>query len=140
MIGGNDPFLNVSVTDRINNIIEIKNKLDTDFVLSTDNKPWNDIAVSKYSPYAEADKKLEFDKFINLFEISDSFPKERIYTFISEENLVENIKEGDLGYWHPDPLGNAYIAKVSFKEVFGIDFDPEVYIWDVVNNVKLADY
>ncbi len=136
MIGANDPFLNVSVEDHIKNINEIKNKLDTSFVLSTDNKPWDDVAISKYLPYIEVDKKLRFDKFINLFERSDAFPKERIYTFISEDNPVENIKAGDLDYWHPNQLGNAYIAKVILKEVFNIDFDPELYIRDTVEGQK----
>ncbi len=140
MIGGNDPFLNVSVEDHIKNINEIKNKLDTSFVLSTDNKPWDDVAISKYLPYIEADKKLGIDKFINLFERSDAFPKERIYTFISEENPVENIKAGDLDYWHPNQLGNAYIAKVILKEVFKIDFDPELYIKDTVEGQKTPKY
>lgn len=140
MIGGNDPFLNVSVEEHIKNINEIKTKLNTEFILSTDNKPWNDFAVSKYLPYVEADKKLGFDKFINLFEVSDSFPKERIYTFISEENPVENIKAGDLDYWHPNQLGNAYIAEVILKEVFNIDFNPELYIRDTVEGQKTPRY
>ena len=140
MIGGNDPFLNVSVEDHIKNINEIKDRLKTNFILSTDNKPWNDIAVSKYLPYIEADKKLGFDKFINLFEISDTFPKERIYTFISEENPVENIKAGDIDYWHPNQLGNAYIAKVVLKEVFGIRFDPEKYIDSNARGEKYPKY
>ena len=140
MIGGNDPFLSVSVEDHIKNINEIKDKLNTNFILSTDNKPWNDIAVSKYLPYIEADKKLGFDKFINLFEISDTFPKERIYTFISEENPVENIKAGDIDYWHPNQLGNAYIAKVVLKEVFGIEFDPEKYIDSNARGEKYPKY
>lgn len=140
MIGANDPFLNVSVEDHIKNIEEIKNKLNTKLILSTCNKPWSDGAVSKYLPYIEADKKLGFEKFINLFEISDSFPKERIYTFISEENPVENIKAGDLDYWHPNQLGNAYIAKVILKEVFNIDFDPELYIKDTLEGQKTPGY
>lgn len=140
MIGGNDPFLNVSVEDHIKNINEIKTNLNTEFILSTDNKPWNDTAVSKYLPYIEADKKLGFEKFIDLFEISDSFPKERVYTFISEENPVENIKAGDLDYWHPNQLGNAYIAKVILKEIFNIDFDPELYIKETLEGQKNPGY
>lgn len=140
LIGGNDLFLNVSVEDHIKNINEIKEKLNTNFILSTDNKPWNNTAVSKYLPYVEADKKLGFEKFINLFEISDTFPKERIYTFISEENPVENIKAGDLDYWHPNQLGNAYIAKVILKNVFNIDFDPELYITDTLKGEKTPKY
>ena len=140
MIGGNDPFLNISVTDHIKNINEIKEKIDTNLVLSTDNKPWNDVAVSKYLPYINADINSGFDNFINLFNRSDSFPKERIYTFSSEENPIENIKEGDLDYWHPNSLGNAYIAKVILKEVFDIDFDPEIYIEDIKSGEKLPRY
>lgn len=140
MIGGNDPFLNIGVEEHIKNINEIKTKLNTELILSTDNKPWNDVAVSKYLPYIEADKKLGFDKFINLFELPEAFPNERIYTFISEENPVENIKAGDLDYWHPNQLGNAYIAKVILKEVFNIEFDAELYIKDTLDGQKTPRY
>lgn len=140
MIGGNDPFLNVCVEDHIKNIVEIKNRLNTNFIFSTDNKPWNDVAASKYLPYIDADNKLGFDNFINLFEISDTFPKEKIYTFISEDNPVENIKAGDLDYWHPNQLGNAYIAKVILEKVFSIDFDPKKYIRETLSGEKYPGY
>lgn len=140
MIGANDPFLNVSVEEHIRNINDIKDKLDINLILSTNNKPWNDIAVSKYLPYVEADKNLGFENFINLFEISDTFPNERIYTFVSEENPVENIKAGDLDYWHPNQLGNAYIAKVILKNVFNTEFDPELYISSTVKGEKTPRY
>jgi len=140
MIGGNDPVLNISVEDHVDNILRIKNGLDTNFVFSTDNKPWNEAAALKYHPFIQADKQMKLDKFINMFDISDSFPKEKIYTFVSEENIVENIKAGDLDYWHPNQLGNAYIAKVMLKKVFSIEFDPEKYWQSTQSGEKYPSY
>lgn len=145
MIGGNDPSAGISPVEHKENIIKIKNKFeenDIKFVFSTDNKPWNDKAVEKYRPYIEIDKKIEMgeSQFVNLFEISENFPNERIYTFKSEENSVEGIKEGDLDFWHPNQLGNAYIAKVILKEVFDIKFDPEKYIKETLSGEKYPGY
>lgn len=139
MIGGNDPFLDVSINEHIKNINNLT-KIFKNLVISTNNCPWNTISQEKYLPYVEADIKEGFKNFINLFEISRNFPNQRIYTFISEEIPEENIKEGDLDYWHPNQLGNAYIAKVILKEVFGVDFDPELYIKTTLSGEKYPKY
>jgi len=41
---------------------------------------------------------------------------------------------------HPNQLGNAYIAKVILKEVFGIEFDPELYWKDTLEGEKYPKY
>src|SRR5260221_375006 len=91
--------------------------------------------------YVDVDKQIEVKHFVNLFDASEEFPSDRIYTFKSGENdPKENIKEDDLDYWHPNQLGNAYIAKVILKEVFGIGFDPEKYIKDTLSGEKFLEY
>lgn len=140
MIGANDPFLGVDVSSHIENIKKFRKKVKSRVIISTVNKPWNDVAVEKYLPYVIEDRKEFTESFVDLFKESDNFPKERIYTFLSEEILIENIKEGDLDYWHPNQLGNAYIAKVILDQVFGISFDPERYIKTTSEGLKLPEY
>jgi len=146
MIGGNDPFLSVSVSDHTRNVKILKDRVEANrarFVYSTDNNPLSDYAQKKYSPYVDADRKLGLpaNQFIDLYRLSDKFPKERIYTFVVEDDIpVENIRKGDLDYWHPNQLGNAYIAKVMLKEIFGIEFDPEKFWQETLAGEKLPRY
>lgn len=140
MIGANDPILGVDLESHVKNINNFLKTFENKIVFSTDINPWNNLASERYLPYVEADKNISFIKFINLFDISDSFPKERIFTFKSEENPEEGIKEGDLDYWHPNQLGNAYIAKVILKGVFDINFDPEFYIQTTLSGEKYPKY
>jgi hypothetical protein len=40
-----------------------------------------------------------------------------------------------------NPLGNAYIAQYFLKEIFWLDFDPELYIEDALNpSIKYPRY
>lgn len=147
LMGGNDPVLGVSVDESVNNIKEI-----SELVTSTDSKlVWcNSIPAgrgskknSEYGPYAKAfmqiPDKENFYK-VDMFGLYQSFPTEKFFTFVSEENPVEGIKEGEPDLQHPNQLGNAYIAKVVLKEVFGITFDPEKYIKENLKGKKYPDY
>jgi NAD kinase len=145
MIGGNDSVLRVSKEEHKKNIREIAASLaakSIDLIYSTDSKPWNEKLTKTYGEYVEVDKKLKIEntQFINLFEEFDNFPTERIFTFKSEGIEVVGIKKGDLDFLHPNQLGNAYIAKIILKEVFGIDFDPEKYIKTTLSGEKYPQY
>src|SRR3989339_160453 len=145
MMGGNDSVLGVSEKEHGENIKTIAKSLadkNIDLVYSTDSKPWNDKIAELYGKYVEIDKKLNLDgvRFINLFEEFDNFPKERIFTFKSEEIAVVGLKKGDIDFLHPNQLGNAYIAKIILKEVFQIDFDPEKYIETNTAGYKYPEY
>ena len=97
----------------------------------------------EYEPYAKACMSIsENDNFqlIDLFNIYQQFPLERIFTFVSEENPIEGIKEGEIDLQHPNQLGNAYIAKVILEKVFSIDFDPEKYIRETLSEEKYPRY
>lgn len=147
LMGSNDHPLGVSVEDSVMTIQKIAG-----VVVSSGSKlvwcsstpagkgsPKN----SEYEPYAQALKRLaSTDDFYNLdvFHLYQDFPTERFFTFLSEENPVEHIKAGDPDLQHPNQLGNAYIAKILLKEVFGIEFDPERYIADTLAGKKLPEY
>lgn len=132
MIGINDPYFGVGLEEHRKNILEIKNSLSEDFVFVTDNKPMDTKMVEKYSPYVEADRKLNFENFINLFNISSKFPQDRIFTYKFEDIPEMGAIAGEVDYVHPNILGNAYIAKTILKEMFGLEFDPEKYWQDML--------
>jgi len=144
MIGANDPPLGVNMQthqQNIEKIVELAKEKNIELVLCTNNNPWNEKSSEEYRPYAESDRKITGVKLVDVFSESTDFPKERIYTFISETDIPEeNIKKGDKDYWHPNPLGNAYIAKVILKEIFGIEFDPEKYIETNTMGYKYPEY
>ncbi|MFZ2152801.1 MAG: SGNH/GDSL hydrolase family protein [Microgenomates group bacterium] len=144
MIGANDPTQGVSQDEYKNNLENILERMKKDNIeiwLSTCNKAWNDRSNELCLPYVEIQRNLGLNNFIDLDKESDNFPKEKIYTFVSECDIVEeNIKKGDLDFWHPNQLGNAYIAKVILKKIWNIDFDPEKYIETTNKGYKYPEY
>lgn len=147
LMGGNDPVLGISVDESVNNIKKI-----SELVTSVGSKlVWCSSTPAgrgskknaEYEPYAKAfmqiPDKENFYK-IDTFSLYQNFLTEKFFTFVSEENLVEGVREGDPDLQHPNQLGNAYIAKVVLKEVFGINFDPEKYIKESLEGKKYPDY
>lgn len=143
LTGANDPFHGVAANQFKENINEIKKyveSLGSKFALSTDTCPNDMWAEKEMLDYIKSFSELD-NNFINLFEISKSFPSDRIYTFISEIDIPEeHVIKGKQDFWHPNQLGNAYIAKVILKEIFNIEFDPEKYWQDTLNGEKLPRY
>ena len=146
MIGANDPFQDISVNEHGENILKLKTSIEksgSKFIYSTCNNPDREISRNAYEPYIKADSELGIptEQFINLYEKSDKFPRKIIYSFkFEEDDPTENIKKGDQDFWHPNQLGNAYIAKVILKEVFNIYFDPEKYWKDTLAGEKMPKY
>jgi len=75
--------------------------------------------------------------FVNLFEL---FPKNLIkksYTLISEDgNDVIGISKGEIDPIHYNKYGNAIVAKILLKQVFGIDFNENAFLKDLENQSK----
>lgn len=147
LMGGNDPTFKISPEQSVNNIERISREV----VESGSQIVWCSSTPAgkgsrkneEYRPYAEGFMKIpsknDFFK-IDMFNLYQKFPLDRIFTFVSEENLIENIKEGEVDLQHPNQLGNAYIAKVILKEVFDVSFDPEKYISDTLDGAKFPGY
>jgi lysophospholipase L1-like esterase len=143
LMGSNDR-IRLPLEEHVENIKKIVENLDTQVV-------WcNSICFLKgsernneYKPFAEASMQIpnsEKLQLIDMFNIYKSFPLERFFTFKSEENPVEGVTEGQVDDIHPNQLGNAYIAKVILKEVFGIEFDPEKYWKETLAGEKYPNY
>lgn len=147
VMGGNDPAFNLTVNEHVENIKNIVKKANdagAKVIWSTSTSAGtNSKKNPEYEPYAKACMSIPETgnlKLIDLFNIYQEFPLERIFTFISEENLVENIKAGETDLQHPNQLGNAYIAKVILEKVFSIDFDPEKYVRETFSGEKYPGY
>jgi lysophospholipase L1-like esterase len=97
----------------------------------------------EYEPYAKATMAIPVEpdvKMIDMFEQFKEYDLDRFFTFKSENNPEEGVKEGGLDFWHPNQLGNAYIAKIILREVFGVEFDPEKYIKGTLGGEKYPRY
>lgn len=144
LMGGNDPTFKMTPEETAECIEGIKSKLMGKVIWCTstpagDGSPKN----SEYEPYASATMQIfetENFKLLDMFNLYKQFPLDKFFTFKSEENPVEGLKEGDPDLQHPNQLGNAYIAKVILKEVFGIEFDPEKYMTATLAGEKLPNY
>lgn len=147
LMGGNDPAFGVSIAEHVDNIKKFTEKINSNGtkVVWCSSTPAGEEATknTEYQPYAEYSMKIPTNdklQLVDMFTIYRNFPLKKFYTFRSEENPIEGIKEGDPDFWHPNQLGNAYIAKVILKEVFGVEFDPEKYIEDANRGEKFPKY
>jgi hypothetical protein len=146
LMGGNDPIVGLNLEETKLNIKKIVSKViknGSKIVWSNTTPPYNSAYIERYRPYAEEVMSLEERdglQKLDMFNLYSQFPLERFFTFKSEEIAIEGIKEGDPDWWHPNQLGNAYIAKVILHEVFAVEYDPEKYISDTLNGEKLPRY
>ncbi|HUW21471.1 MAG TPA: SGNH/GDSL hydrolase family protein [Candidatus Bathyarchaeia archaeon] len=147
LMGGNDPVLGVSINESINNIQKISTlvtNLGSKLIWCTSTPAGKgSMKNPEYEPYSKAfmeipDKRNFFK--VDMFNLYQNFPTDKFFTFLSEENPVEGIKEGEPDLQHPNQLGNAYIAKVILEKVFGIIFDPEKYIKETFQGKKYPGY
>lgn len=147
IFGGNDTLFNISSKDHGDNLqklFELMSGGADKYYFCTTTPYLNSNKNIEYQPFLEAEKDLilkENVKFVELFNLYLDFPLKRIFTFIEEEGNPEaGIKPGGLDWGHPNQLGNAYIAKVQLKEIFGIEFDPEQYMKDTLAGKKSPGY
>ena len=144
IMGGNDPTFKISVEEHVQNIKKIVEKLGTKVVWCTSTPAGEGSKKNaEYAPYARACMQIpegENLQLIDVFNVYKQFPLEKFFTFKSEENPIEGIKEGEPDLVHPNQLGNAYIAKVILKEVFSIELNPEKYWQDCLKGKKYPKY
>ena len=134
-MGGNEPTFKISVNKYVQNLNLITDQIIAKGIQvvwsSTIPGGFGSNKNNEYKPYAQAFLQIPDKKNlmkIDMFHLYKQFPLERIFTFKSEENPIEGIKQGEPDLQHPNQLGNAYIAKVILEKVFNISFNPELYI------------
>jgi len=88
-----------------------------------------------------AKKYKEKIQFIDVFSKYAELNLKNIFTFVSENgNADVGIEPGAIDFGHPNQLGNAYIAKIMLKEIFDIDFNPELYIKETLGGKQYPSY
>lgn len=144
MLGCNDVlFLKPEDTyENLKQIITRLKKYGITVALANDPYITDTTYREKYMPYLAKIELLaaESDCFIDLWTLSQQYPLDRMFTFISEGNKEVGMKAGDTDYLHPNTLGNAFIAKAILKTLFTIEFDPERYMKDVASGVMYPEY
>jgi len=145
MIGGNDKYLlgRDETKENLHAIIESCQEQGIKIALSTDPRLFN-------AKYDEKDRDLRkivrsfqdrVDIFTDLHELMREEPLEKFFTFISENgNEDAGIKPGEIDYCHPNMYGNAVMAQYFLKSIFGISFDPHIYLNDVDAGVMYPNY
>jgi lysophospholipase L1-like esterase len=75
--------------------------------------------------------------FIDFYKFFSEDDLRRSYTLISEKgNENIGIIPGEVDPIHFNKYGNALVAKILLREVFGLDFDHEKFIKDLSDNTK----
>ncbi|MDO8551577.1 MAG: GDSL-type esterase/lipase family protein [bacterium] len=146
IIGKNDMHLHTSPEIHREEVKELIGKLSekVPFVVYGSSTPTLKEEVNeRYAQYVEQVKTLfpfKNVQFVNLFEKCKQFDLSKLFTFVSTGEEVLELKPGEIDCYHPNQLGNAYIAKVILKEVFDIDFDPERYMKDTLAGEMYPGY
>ncbi len=147
MIGSNDPYFKISPSQHKKNVKELIEKVSSKIphlIFCTSTPDNNEESRERYANYVAQIKPLfphPKTQFINMFEIYQQFDLDKFFTFISEYGNKEiGIKPGEVDFQHPNSLGNAYIAKIILKEVFEINFDPELYMKTLLAGEKYPKY
>ena len=126
-------------------IDQLKNKIKNIYY-ATSTYTGNQKHNEQYSLYVDELKKIfpiDGVNFINLFEEFKSLPVEKFYTYeitLPEEQFLTDEKGGNIDLYHPNVLGNAYIAKILLKHIFNIDFNPEKYVASLSDAIKYPRY
>jgi lysophospholipase L1-like esterase len=134
IMGSNDMKMGISTNEHVANIKEIINKVNTKVVWSTSILSIDEERNGIYKNYANALLEIpenENLKLIDMLRKFENFPLDKFFTF-KDKNAADLT--------HPNQLGNAFIAKVILKEVFGIDFDPEKYWRETLAGEKYPGY
>ncbi len=134
IMGSNDVKFGISPEKHVANIEEIINKVKTNVVWCTSTLSINEERNKVYGTYADALLEIQEKKglrLINMLKIFKRFPLEKFFTF-KEKGAPDST--------HPNQLGNAYIAKVVLKEVFGVEFNPERFWKETLQGEKYPQY
>ncbi len=147
MAGKNDIYKGVGIREHEQELEKLltgfkESKIKTIFCSSTPSL--EDKINKKFKPYTENYSKIT-DKcdtqYVNIFEKLQKFPLKSFFTFkLPFPNEAVGLKKGDLDPLHPNQLGNAYIAKILLKDIFGIEFDAEKYKKGVDNGDMYPKY
>ena len=146
-VGKNDAYLGIDKKNTEENTRKIIQKaLDKNIrvVFKTTVPSIREDLNKKVSEYVDADRSVakEFSNennfiFVDLFDLCPKDLIEKSYTLISPGGNKEiGYKRGEIDPIHYNKYGNAIVAKILLKEVFGIDFDEDKFLEDLNDSTK----
>lgn len=141
LMGGNDPILRIREEETRESLKKIFDKFKNNGVEVAWATSLPDLRNEKnkmYEPYRKI--TLEFEKSMDIYTWYKQWNLDYFFTFKSEENIDEGIKDGEVDPTHPNQLGNAYVAKYFLKEIFGIEFSPETFTKGTLIGEKFSKY
>lgn len=145
----NDKYRDIDAKEHSNNLNTIFEKLTNisdKIVFATTIAGLNKKVNDDYKEYIKiSDEVIEKykDKIlkVDLFSEYNKLDREKLFTFKSRSgNEDAGIEPDGIDYAHPNQLGNAYIAKILLKNIFDVEFDPELYINDTLAGEKYPKY
>ncbi|MDQ6985599.1 MAG: GDSL-type esterase/lipase family protein [Candidatus Dojkabacteria bacterium] len=129
-----DKFSEVEHGENTRNIIRKLSANIDDVIYSPGITTANEYHNGRYKDYIAEEKvdsiKLPNIHSLNMFEKYKSFDHKKFYTNLlpQHEKFLNDGKGGNFDAFHPNPLGNAYMAKILLEEIFDISFDPEKFM------------
>lgn len=146
-LGKNDYYYKIErekTEKNIRDIIERSLKNGYRIVFATSVPALRENLNQAIKPYVDLDRKIagEFKDneefiFVDFYDFFSQDDLKRSYTLISEGgNAVVGIAPGETDPIHFNKYGNALVAKVLLREVFGLDFDHEKFIQDLSDDTK----
>lgn len=147
----NDKYININPDEHAKNLDTILSKLTMgvdDIVFSNSIARFNEkanIENKKYMATAGTVVEKYKDKIqvIDMYSAFSQLELDKFFTFKytkDDADVTAGINAGDFDFSHPNSLGNAYIAKIMLKEIFGVDFNPDLYINDSLAGKKYPAY
>ncbi|OGF24877.1 hypothetical protein A2331_03370 [Candidatus Falkowbacteria bacterium RIFOXYB2_FULL_34_18] len=147
----NDKYKNINPDEHAKNLDIILSKLTVgvgDVVFSNSIARFNEKANmenKKYIATAETVVKKYKNKIrvVDMYSAFSQLELDKFFTFKytkDDIDAIAGIKVGDIDFGHPNSLGNAYVAKIMLKEIFGLDFNPDRYIDDSLAGKKYPGY
>lgn len=150
-MGKNDADLGIGIHETEENTRFVMQRIlesGAHLVFATTVPSNNEKRNQKISSFIDLDRTVssEFarnEKFL-FIDFYSLIPREELdffYTLIGEKNEVAQMKEGEIDFVHYSQYGNAYVAGVYLREVFGIRFDHKKFLQGLMDkSKKYMDY
>jgi hypothetical protein len=147
----NDKYFDISPLEHGRNLELIFFRLSEfceNIVFSSSIKRLKPKANELNDPYRrEAERIIKNSKsnisYVDLYSQFEKLNLSRFFTFINtpeDENKEFGVIAGEIDFSHPNVFGNAHIAKIFLNDIFGVEFDPEIYLKGVLKGEKYPRY
>lgn len=147
MIGKNDRMFKKGPVNYRKNIFAILKKLKLKVprvILAPSAPAAKDSINEEFEKYVEEVATifpLSGVEFVDIFHKFQENDYQKYFTCYNQQgNMEEGIEPGSWDFLHPNTYGQAHIAKIFLKEVFGIDFNADQYAKDVLADVMYPNY